>query len=118
VALDVTPTRTTRYRLEAEGGASPALLVLVAPRVTLARPTQLEPGVFTGTVRPKRPGLAVAVERRKGTAWTPVGDATVDAAGAYRLELDTLVPAGSYRARTAATTDLSAGISPTVQVTG
>jgi hypothetical protein len=47
-----------------------------------------------------------------------VGDATVDAAGAYRLELDTLVPAGSYRARTAATTDLSAGISPTVQVTG
>ena len=118
VGLDVTPTRTTRYRLEAEGGASPALLVLVAPRVTLARPTQLDPGVFTGTVRPKRPGLAVTVERRKGTAWTPVGDATVDAAGAYRLELDTLVPAGSYRARTAATTDLSAGISPTVQVTG
>ncbi|HKP09481.1 MAG TPA: hypothetical protein VJT76_02040, partial [Gaiella sp.] len=118
VALDVTPTRTTRYRLEAEGGSSPALLVLVAPRVTLVRPTQVEPGVFTGTVRPKRPGLAVAIERRKGTGWTPVGDATVDATGVFRLELDTLVPAGNYRARTAATTDLTAGISPTIQVTG
>ena len=118
IAFDVTPTRTTRYRLEAEGGSSPALLVLVAPRVTLARPTQVEPGVFTGTVRPKRPGLAVAIERRKGSAWAPVGEATVDATGAFRLELDTLVPAGSYRARTEATTDLTAGISATVQVTG
>ena len=118
IAFDVTPTRTTRYRLEAEGGSSPALLVLVAPRITLARPTQVEPGVFTGTVRPKRPGLAVAIERRKWSAWAPMGKATVDATGAFRLELDTLVPSGSYRARTEATTDLTAGISATVQVIG
>ena len=35
--FDVKPVRTTRYRLEAEGGASPALLVQVAPRLH-ARP--------------------------------------------------------------------------------
>jgi hypothetical protein len=118
VAFDVVPVRTTRYRLEAEGGASPALLVQVAPRVTLAGPTQFEPGVLTGIVRPKRAGLAVVIERRKGTAWAQVGEATVDAAGAFRLELDTLVPAGSYRARTAATSDLATGTSATVQVAG
>ncbi len=118
VAFDVTPLRTTRYRLEAEGGASPALLVQVAPRITLARPTQIEPGVITGTVRPKRPGLLVAIERRKGTTWALVGDASVDATGSFRLELDTLVPAGTYRARTAATSDLAAGTSAPVQVIG
>jgi hypothetical protein len=118
VAYDVTPARTTRYRLEAEGGASPALLVQVAPRITLGRPTQLEPGVLAGTVRPKRAGLAVEIERRKGTAWAPVGGVITDATGAFRLELDTLVPAGSYRARTAATADLAAGTSATVLVTG
>jgi stage II sporulation protein D len=118
VAYDVTPARTTRYRLEAEGGASPALLVQVAPRITLGRPTQLEPGVLAGTVRPKRAGLAVEIERRKGTAWAPVGGVITDGTGAFRLELDTLVPAGSYRARTAATADLAAGTSATVLVTG
>jgi SpoIID/LytB domain protein len=118
VAFEVTPLRTMRYRLEAEGGSSPALLVQVAPRITLVRPTTLEPDVFTGTVRPKRPGLEVAIERRKGSTWAPVGEATVDAAGAFRLELDTLAPAGSYRARTGATEDLSPGTSATVQVTG
>ena len=118
VAYDLRPARTMRYRLEAEGGASPALLVQVAPRITLSGPTVLEPGVLAGIVRPKRSGLAVEIERRKGTAWAPVGEVTTDVAGAFRLELDTLVPAGSYRARTAATADLAAGISPTIQVTG
>jgi hypothetical protein len=118
VAYDLRPVRTMRYRLEAEGGASPALLVQVAPRITLSGPTVLEPGVLAGIVRPKRAGLDVEIERRKGTAWAPVGGATTDVTGAFRLELDTLVPAGSYRARTAPTADLAAGISPTVQVTG
>ncbi len=117
VSVDVKPLHTLRYRLEAEGGASPALLVQVAPRVTLNRPTQLEPDVFTGTVRPKLPGTAIAIERRRGSAWTLVDEATVDPSGAFRLELDA-VPLGTYRARTTATADLAVGTSPTVQVTG
>jgi SpoIID/LytB domain protein len=117
VSVGVKPLRTMRYRLEAEGGASPALLVLVAPRVTLARPTALEPDVFTGTVRPKRPGTVVTLERRRGSAWTLVDQDVVDLSGAFRIELDA-VPAGTYRARTAAAADLAAGTSPAVQVDG
>ena len=116
ISADVKPARTLRYRLEAEGGASPALLVQVAPRITLARPTQVEPTVLSGTVRPRLPGAVVAVERRKGTAWVTLGETTVDAAGSFRLELDALVPAGSYRARISATEGLAAGTSAVVQV--
>ena len=118
ISVDVKPARTMRYRLEAEGGASPALLVQVAPRITLARPTQVEPTVLSGTVRPRLPGAIVAVERRKGTAWVTLGEATVDGAGVFRLELDTLVPAGSYRARVSAAGGLAAGTSAVVQVSG
>jgi hypothetical protein len=117
VSVDVKPIRTTRYRLEAQGGASPALLVAVAPRVTLARPTPLEPDVFTGTVRPKLPGSTVAVERRRGTAWSLVDEALVDQSGAFRLELDAL-PAGAYRARTIAVNGYAAGTSAVVTVAG
>jgi hypothetical protein len=117
VSVDVKPLRTMRYRLEAEGGASPALLVQVAPRVTLSRPTQLEPDVFTGTVRPKLPGLVVAIERKRGSTWTLVDEAVVDMTGAFRLELDA-VPVGTYRARSTATADFAVGTSLVVQVTG
>ncbi len=116
ISVDVKPARTLRYRLEAEGGASPALLVQVAPRITLARPTQVEPTVLSGTVRPRLPGAVVAVERRKGTAWVTLGETTVDAAGTFRLELDAIVPTGSYRARMSATEGLAAGVSAVVQV--
>ena len=118
LTFDVKPVRTTRYRLETEGGASPALLVQVAPRLTLARPTAAEPGVLGGTVKPKLPGAVVAVERRKGSTWALVGEVVVDGAGTFTLELDAPVPAGSYRARSTASGGLAAGISPVVQVSG
>jgi stage II sporulation protein D len=117
VSTEVKPVRTTRYRLEAEGGVSPALLVQVAPRLTLTRPTEIDPAVLAGTVRPRLPGGVVAIERRKESGWATVGEATVDAAGAFRLELDALVPAGSYRARMSATGGFAATVSPVVQVT-
>jgi stage II sporulation protein D len=117
VSVGVKPVHTTRYRLEAEGGASPALLVLVAPRVALARPTALEPDVFTGTVRPKRPGTVVTLERKRGSTWTLVDQAVVDLSGGFKIALDA-VPAGTYRARTDATSDLAAGTSSSVQVAG
>jgi SpoIID/LytB domain protein len=116
LALDVSPIRTTRYRLEAEGGASPALLVQVAPRLTLAKPTVLAPGVLTGTIRPKLPGAQIAIERKKGSTWVLVGEVVADVTGAFELELDAAVPPGSYRARSAATAGFVAGTSPTVQV--
>ena len=117
VTVDVKPTRTTRYRLEAEGGSSPAALVQVAPRIQLARPTTLEPTILRGIVRPRLAGVSVTVERRKGSSWVTIGEASVDASGAFVLELDAVVPSGAYRARTAATPGFVAGMSPVLQVT-
>jgi stage II sporulation protein D len=118
ISTEVKPVRTTRYRLEADGGASPALLVQVSPRLRLIRPTALEPTVLRGTVRPRIADAIVAVERRKGTSWVTLGEATVDAAGAFVLELDAVVPTGAYRARVSATTSFAAGTSPVLQVSG
>ena len=118
VTADVKPTRTTRYRLQAEGGASPALLVQVTPRLQLARPTPLDPATLRGTVRPRLAGATVEIERRKGSSWTPFGEATVDAAGAFALTVDPVIPTGAYRARMSATNGLAAGASPVLQVSG
>lgn len=117
VTADVKPLRTTRYRLEAEGGASPAVLVQVAPRIQLTGPTVLAPTTLRGNVRPRLPGASVVVERRKGSSWVTIADATVDASGAFMLELDAVVPSGAYRARIAATPGFVAGVSPVLQVT-
>ena len=117
VIADVKPVRTTRYRLQAEGGASPAVLVQVAPRIQLTRPTVLEPTILRGTVRPRLAGAPVVVERRRGSSWVAIGEASVDASGAFMLELDAVVPSGAYRARVAATSGFVAGTSPVLQVT-
>ena len=117
VTADVTPERTMRYRLVAEGRASPAVLVQVAPRIQLARPSAVDPTTLRGTVRPRLTGAVVAIERRKGTSWVVVGETTV-AAGGFSLTLDAVVPAGAYRARVSATAGYAAGTSPILQVSG
>jgi stage II sporulation protein D len=114
VSYDAKPTRTTRYRIEVEGAASPAQLVEVSPRVQLSQ--SVEPGVLTGTVRPKLSGTPVTIERRKGSAWTAVANGPLDSTGAFRVEL-ALAP-GVYRARVAATNGLAEAKSPVLQVTG
>jgi stage II sporulation protein D len=114
VSLAVAPTRTTRYRIEVDGAASPALLVQVAPRVQLQSPS--EPRSLSGIVRPRLTGADVTVERRQGSAWTPVSKARVDATGAFRTQLS-LVP-GSYRARVAATGSWAEGVAPALVITG
>lgn len=114
VAAIVKAVRTTRYRIEAVGAASPVLLVQVTPRLQLVRAA--EPGAVTGTVRPKLSGAAVSLEQKSGSSWIRVGQTTVDSTGSFRAEL-TLAP-GSYRARISATEGLAAGVSPTLVVTG
>ncbi|HUG65102.1 MAG TPA: SpoIID/LytB domain-containing protein [Gaiellaceae bacterium] len=118
VTANVKPVRTTRYRLEAEGGASPALLVQVAPRLQLTGPTDADPFALRGTVRPRLKDAVVVIERRRGSAWTVLGQATVDGAGAFALELDALLPTGAYRARLAPTGGYAAATSPVLQVSG
>lgn len=118
VSVDVSPERTTRFRLEGEGGTSTALLVQVAPRIVLTRPAAADPYTVRGTVRPRLRGVTAAIERKKGTSWALVGDAVVDAQGAFVLALDTPLAPGTYRARIDATAGYAAGVSPVVQLSG
>ena len=115
----VSPTKTTSYRIEAGGSAgqpasrvtSQVLLVRVSPKVRLARP--VEPGVLSGTVRP-RLGAVVHVERLRGGSWVHVGETLADGSGAFRVEAQ-IVP-GTYRARTSPIAGFVEGISPLVAV--
>lgn len=108
----VKPSRTIRYRIEVKDAASPTLLVQVAPRVRLLQPA--EQGALTGTVRPRLPGAAVAVERKEGSAWSLVGEAVVDSTGAFRAEL--AIAPGTYRAHVAATGGFAAGVTPVLTI--
>jgi stage II sporulation protein D len=109
----VKPTRTTRYRIEATGAASPALLVGVAPLVRLVQPVEFD--TLAGSVKPKLPGALVTIERRQGQRWKPVKRVSVDANGSFRAEL--ALVAGSYRARVAARDGYLEGVAPPLQVT-
>ena len=112
VFASVRPKATARFRIQATGASSPALLVPVAARVRLVE--SVDATALAGSVQPKLPGTRVTIERLRGTAWSPVVRATVDATGSFRARLR-LVP-GSYRARVAATNGLAEGVSPTVTV--
>jgi stage II sporulation protein D len=114
VSVTVKPIRSSRYRIQVVGATSPVLLVQVAPRLELER--AVEPGVLSGTIRPKLPGASISLERKSGSIWIPAEQVTVDATGAFRTA-SPLAP-GSYRARISATGGLAAGVSPTLVVTG
>ncbi len=118
VSRSVQPTKMTRYRIEGSGTpgqvVSQVLLVRVAPRVRLTRPA--EPGVLTGTVRPRLPGALVRIERQRGSGWALVDEVIADRAGAFRAEIDLI--SGTYRARVAAAGGYVEGISPVLAVAG
>ena len=115
----VSPTKTTSYRIEAGWSAaqpasrvtSQVLLVRVGPKVRLSKP--VEPGVLSGTVRP-RLGAIVHVERLRGGSWVHVGETLADGSGAFRIEAQ-VVP-GTYRARTSPIAGFVEGLSPLVAV--
>jgi stage II sporulation protein D len=115
ISFDAKPTRTTRYRIEAGGAASPAQLVQVSPRIRLAQGA--EPGVLVGTVRPKLAGTRVDIERKAGYTWVAAGSAVLDGSGSFRAELASLGP-GSYRATIASANGFAEARSPVLQVTG
>jgi hypothetical protein len=105
-------TQSMRFRIQAEGVASQAVVVRVAPKLKLIRGTQ--PGVLTGTVRPRAAFTVVHVERLKAATWVHVAEVLSDEAGQFRAELD-LVP-GTYRAHVYPTATLAEGLSPTLAV--
>ncbi len=112
-SLVVKPERTLRYRIEAEGAASPAILVEVAPRVQLARGAGALS--LTGTVRPRLSGATVFIERREGATWRRVAKKTVDAAGAFQAEV---ARQGEYRASIPATGGYAEAVTAALSVVG
>ena len=104
----VKPERTLRYRIQVGEGASPPVILRVAPRVALAQ--SADGAALEGTVRPRLAGVAVTIERRRGSAWVEVARAKVDKSGAYRA--DFVVTPGSYRARVAAAAGFVEGVAP------
>jgi hypothetical protein len=58
----------------------------------------------------------ISLERKSGSSWLEVAQATVDETGAFRAEL-TPSP-GTYRARIAAADGLAAGVSALLVITG
>jgi stage II sporulation protein D len=114
VSRSVQPERITRYRIEADGAASQALLVNVSPRVRLVQ--QTEDGLLTGTVRPRLRGARVVIERQRGSGWVQVAQAGADAAGSFRVKVPLV--AGEYRARVPATGGLVEGFSPLLTIAG
>ncbi|MFO7572455.1 MAG: SpoIID/LytB domain-containing protein [Gaiellaceae bacterium] len=110
--LAVKPLRTIRYRLQAEGATSPALLVRVAPRVELRRSAEL--GALEGTVRPRLPGAVLTIERRNGSRWAQVAETTVLGDGTFVVELPTV--RGAYRARVAAAQGYVEAVTPVLTV--
>ncbi len=116
----VTPSKTMRYRIAAgtqdqptTAIASQVLLLRVGAKVRLAHP--VEPGVLSGTVRPRVQGTIVHVERQRGSTWVHVGE-TLAANGAFRIQAQ-VVP-GTYRARTSPVAGLAEGFSPLLTVNG
>ena len=95
-----------------KGASSPALLVLVAPRVRMSIPA--EPQELSGTVRPRLTGATAIVERLGASGWVQIAQAVVDGTGAFRASLS-LTP-GSYRARIPATGGFAEGTTPVLEV--
>ena len=112
VSLNVSPVRTARYRIDAQGVTSSSVLVRVAPRVTLVQ--AVHPGVLSGIVRPRLAGAPVVIERREGGAWAPIAETTVDRSGSYRVQLGPI--RGSYRARVRAADGFVENVSPVLTV--
>lgn len=100
----------TSYRLLVGGTVAATVRIPVAPLVAARR----TPTGIAGQMTPPREGATVQVQRLEGGAWTPVGEAVVDSAGAFAAELE--LPPGSYRARVAPGAGLVQGLSPTLAV--
>jgi hypothetical protein len=108
--LFVRPTRTTEYRLAALGVATAPTTVDVAPALRVTRRARR----LTGLVRPGIPRLQLTIQRLLAGNWLTIRTARLDGAGGFRL--DRGLPAGIYRARTAATSALVAAASPPIRV--
>lgn len=111
VTVSVAPTITNWYRL---GTPSASVTVRVAVEPKLPFNDRQSQGSLAGSMRPKRAGTTVSVQRLVSGKWRTVATATVTADGAWKAVFS--VRAGTYRAYAAPGNGLLAGASPTLEV--
>lgn len=109
----VEPRKTNRYRL-GTSFASVTVKVRVRPRLRFS--AEQGQGSLTGSMRPRRAGTTIAIQRRVSGSWRTVATTTLDSAGSWTAKLT--VKPGSYRAFAAPGDGLAAGASPTREVSG
>src|SRR5712691_4152309 len=113
LSVPVRPETTTDYRLTSGKVTAAPAHVPVAPLVRLV-PTRT-PTELRGSMRPVIAGAAVSIQRQEGTSWVTVARTTVDASGAFDVQLQ--LTTGTYRARVAPGHGLVPGFSSVLQVT-
>jgi peptidoglycan hydrolase-like amidase len=109
-SVRIRPRSTTTYRLGPRAFGT-SVRVRVQPRLRI---TTVGARSLAGTMRPRRAGTTISVQRLNGGAWTTVDTATVNAEGAWRARFR--VDPGRYRAFAAPGHGLVAGASPTIRV--
>jgi SpoIID/LytB domain protein len=108
--LSVRPARTTEYRLAALGAATAPVRVDVAPQLDVSGHARR----LLGHIRPGAAGLHVAVQRLLAGNWLTIRNASIGRTGDFRLDRE--LPVGTYRVKTAATSELLAAASPAIRV--
>ncbi|MGH3093716.1 MAG: SpoIID/LytB domain-containing protein [Gaiellaceae bacterium] len=110
-SVRIRPRITTTYRLGPRAfGKSVRVRVQPRLRITAVRARSL-----AGTMRPRRAGTTVSVQKLvKGSTWTTVRTASVNAEGAWRAGFR--VDPGRYRAFASPGHGLVAGASPVIRV--
>ena len=108
----VTPSARTIYSVSA-GGATPAVVVDVAPKITLAARRSGTRGSFTGKVAPSWPKRPLTIQVRLAGRWVTYAKLTTTATSTFSLRKRGLRPKAKYRFRavTAARPELLAGTS-------
>jgi stage II sporulation protein D len=112
IAVSISPTATTEYRLATGSAATPPVRVLVAPAIRLL-PASAPTGLG-GTVKPALQGATVVLERQDAAGWVEVARGTVDGKGSFLTPF--AVEPGTYRARIAAFGGFAGGVSPVLRV--
>jgi hypothetical protein len=111
LSLRARPRITTVYRLGPPAFGT-TVRVKVAPRLRI---TTVRARSLAGTMRPRRAGTIVSVQKLVNGSWTRVRTAEVNAEGAWKATGFRVRP-GTYRAFAAPGNGIVAGTSPTKTV--
>ena len=112
------PRVNASWSASAAGASSAQIAIKVVPRVTLAL-SHLRPRgariteIFTGSVRPLRPGKRVRIQRAVGSGWRTVASGRLNSRSRYRIAWSVPFRTATYKLRAVlpASVDYAKGVS-------